>query len=158
MDWTYFLPCVWAFFGCLGFGLIFNIRNFSGMMLCCLGGSLGWLVYLLGSLGGLGTLSCSFLAAVAVSLYSELMARVRKCPATSYLTISLFPLVPGAGIYYTMEYALQGETQRFLEQGMMTLGTAVCLAVGVLVVSSGMHIYYVVRARRSREAVKGKGS
>ncbi|MCD8376967.1 MAG: threonine/serine exporter family protein [Oscillospiraceae bacterium] len=149
MSWTYFLPCLWAFFGCLGFCLIFNIRSAAGMALCGLGGSLGWLVYLLGELAGWGTLVCSFFAAVAVSIYSEGMARVRKCPATGYLTVSLIPLVPGAGIYYTMEYALQGQTQRFLEQGMLTLGAAVSLAAGVLVVSSAVRIYYLLRRRAS---------
>ncbi|MCC8120715.1 MAG: threonine/serine exporter family protein, partial [Oscillospiraceae bacterium] len=77
---------------------ICNIRNAVGMGLCCRGGRLGWRVYLLGELAGQGTLVCSFFAAVAVSVYSEWMARVRKCPATGYLTVSLIPLVPGAGI------------------------------------------------------------
>ncbi len=147
MSWTYFLPCLWAFLSCLGFCLIFNIRNASGMALCGLGGSLGWLVCLLGELANGGTLINCFLAAVAVSIYSALMARVRKCPATGYLTVSLIPLVPGAGIYYTMEYALQGQTQQFLEQGMLTLGSAVSLSVGVLVVSSAVHIYSILRRR-----------
>ncbi|MCD7928239.1 MAG: threonine/serine exporter family protein, partial [Oscillospiraceae bacterium] len=88
----------------------------------------------------------------AVSVDLERMARARTCPPPGDLSGSLIPLVPGAGIYYTMEYALQGETQRFLEQGMLTLGAAVCLAAGVLVVSSAVRIFYMVGRRGKKSA------
>ncbi len=56
--------------------------------------------------------------------------RLRKCPVTSYLLVALFPLVPGGGIYYTMEHAVNGETELFLETLMHTLGLAGALAAG----------------------------
>ena len=68
------------------------------------------------------------------------MARVVKAPVTVFLLIALFPLVPGGGIYYTMEYGLLGETQQFLESLLSTLGTAGALAVGILLVSSAMRL------------------
>lgn len=149
MDWvTYFLPCLWAFLACIGFCIILNVRG--GMLICCAGGALGWLVYLLFMLTGVGDLICSFLAAMAISAYSELMARIRKCPVTGYLLISFLPLVPGAGIYYTMEYALQGNTSQFLAQGIHTLGIAGCLAVGVLVVASAVQITTLIRRNRRK--------
>ncbi len=152
MDWTYFLPCLWAFLACAGFCVIFNIRNPSGILICCFGGAVGWLVYLLVMLTGVSDLLSCFAAAMAVSAYSEIMARVRKCPVTAYLLVSFFPLVPGAGIYYTMEYALRGQSEQFLNQGLHTLGIAGCLAVGVLVVSSVMRMVVTFQAkRRSRE-------
>ena len=52
------------------------------------------------------------------------MARLRKCPVTSYLLVALFPLVPGGGICYTMEHALNGDTELFLDTLMHTLGLA----------------------------------
>ena len=55
---------------------------------------------------------------------------------TSYLLVALFPLVPGGGIYYTMEHAMSGETALFLESLLHTLGLAGALAVGVLLVAS----------------------
>lgn len=146
MDWTYFLPCVWAFFGCLGFCAILNIR--AGLLICCFGGTLAWLVYLLLGLAGADDLLSCFVSAMAVSAYSEIMARVRKCPVTGYLLISSFPLVPGAGLYYTMEYAVQGDTERFLDQGLHTLGTACCLAVGILVMSSAIRLALTLKARK----------
>lgn len=143
MDWTYFLPCLWAFLACLGFCVIFNIR--SGIVICCCGGALGWLVYLLIMLTGASDLFGYFAAALVISAYAELMARIRKCPVTGYLLVSFLPLVPGAGIYYTMEYALRGDTEQFLSQGMHTLGLAGSLAVGVLVMSSAVRMLTIIR-------------
>lgn len=146
VDWTYFLPCLWAFLACAGFCVMLNVR--TGILICCAGGALGWLVYLLASLAGGNDLICYFLAAMAISVYSEIMARIRKYPVTSYLIISFLPLVPGAGIYNTMRYALQGSTEQFLNQGLHTLGIAGCLAVGVLVVSSTVRMVITFKNRR----------
>lgn len=145
MDWTYFLPCLWAFVACMGFCVIMNLRNISGVLICCFGGTLGWLTYLVALLAGAGDLLGYFVAALVISAYAEIMARVRKCPVTGYLLISFFPLVPGAGIYHTMEYLMQGNTEMFLSQGMHTLGLAGSLAVGVLVMSSAVRVLFTVR-------------
>lgn len=146
MNWNYFLPCLWAFLACGGFCIVLNVR--TGVLYCCTGGALGWLVYLLSTLAGASDLLSYFLAAMVISAYSELMARVRKCPVTGYLLVSFFPLVPGAGIYYTMEYALRGDTELFLATGLHTLGIACCLAVGVLVVSSAVRMAITFKLNR----------
>lgn len=146
MDWTYFLPCLWAFLACAGFCVIFNVR--TGVVICCIGGALGWLVYLLTMLASGNDLLSNFLAAMAISLYSEIMARLRKCPVTGYLLISFFPLVPGAAIYYTMQYVLQGDTAMFLQSGLHVLGIAGCLALGVLVMSSAVRMITTYRKNR----------
>ena len=130
----YLLPCVYAFLACIGFSMLFNIHG-AGMLICAGGGALGWLSYLLtGPLVGNDIIQ-SFFAALVISAWSEVMARLRKCPVTSYLLVALFPLVPGGGIYYTMEHALNGDTELFLDTLMHTLGLAGALAVGVIVLS-----------------------
>ena len=127
----YLLPCVYAFLACIGFSMLFNIHG-AGMLICAGGGALGWLCYLLtGPLVGNDIIQ-SFFAALVISAWSEVMARLRKCPVTSYLLVALFPLVPGGGIYYTMEHALNGDTELFLDTLMHTLGLAGALAVGVV--------------------------
>lgn len=40
------------------------------------------------------------------------------------MLVAFLPLVPGAGIYNMMEYALNGDTERFLSTGMHTLSIA----------------------------------
>ena len=40
------------------------------------------------------------LAAVFVGMYAFVMARINKAPSTIFLTASVFPLMPGANLYY----------------------------------------------------------
>ena len=46
----------------------------------------------------------------------------------------IFPLVPGAGIYYTAYYFIQGENALSLANGISTFKVAVALAVGIALV------------------------
>ena len=127
----YVLPCLCAFAGCIGFTLVFNIHG-PGKLIACCGGALGWLVYLLAG----KTILAGFFAAMAISLFSEVMARIRRCPVTGYQLVALLPLVPGGGIYYAMGYCLEGDTEQFLSALLGTLGMAAALAVGVILASS----------------------
>ena len=117
----YLLPCVYAFLACIGFSMLFNIHG-AGMLICAGGGALGWLCYLLtGPLVGNDIIQ-SFFAALVISAWSEVMARLRKCPVTSYLLVALFPL--------------------------HTLGLAGALAVGVLLVASVVRLFTTYQSRR----------
>lgn len=145
------LPCLYATAACLGFCVLFNIRGF-GAVLCALGGGLTWLVYLgTGPITGYHVVMQSFWGAVTLSIYSEGMARIRKCPVTAYMTVAFLPMVPGAGIYSMMEHALNGEMDLFLSTGLETLSIAGSLAVGVLVVSSLVRMATVLRRLRSQD-------
>ena len=94
-----------------------------------------------------------FFGTLALAVYAEVMARVRRSPATGYLHVALLPMVPGGGIYYTMEYGIAGNTEMFLETGMHTLGIAGALALGILVVSTLARIVALVgEERRERRA------
>lgn len=128
---TYVVPCLCAFVACVGFTLIFNIHG-PGMIICGFGGALGWLVYLLGDKTILG----GFLAAIAIAIYSESMARWRRCPVTGYLLVALLPLVPGGGVYYSMVHCVAGEIDLFLGKLLETFGLAAALAVGAMLASS----------------------
>ena len=142
----YILPCLFAFLACIPFCILFNIH--AGIFICAAGGALGWFVYLVSAPLVQSDFMQAFLAAMAISAYSEIMARIRKCPVTGYLLVAFFPLVPGGGIYYTMEHAINGETQLFLETFLHTLGVAGALAVGVLLVSSFVRMMNTIRRRR----------
>ncbi|MEM5779729.1 MAG: threonine/serine exporter family protein [Lawsonibacter sp.] len=132
---AYLLPCVWAFLACVGFGLVFNIQGL-GILICGFGAGLGWLVYLLSMRVWGGDVFSAFLAAMAIGAYSEMMARLRRCPVTGYLQVALLPLVPGAGIYHAMQYCVAGETQMFLATLLHTFGVAAALSVGAMLITS----------------------
>ncbi len=134
--------CLGAAVGCLGFCLLYNIHG-PGGLLCILGGVLSWAVYLLGLKCGLGAVSAYFWASVFTAIYAESMARIRKYPAISYLVVSLFPLVPGSDVYYTMNYAVRGNTDMFARHGMFTAAVAGVIAVAVLLVSTMFRMHTV---------------
>ncbi len=146
----YLLPCLWAFLACAIFCILFNIH--AGIFICAAGGALGWLVYLVTAPLFHSDLIQVFLASVVISAYSELMARIRHCPAIGYLVVSLFPLVPGGGIYYTMALAIEGETGPFLARLLHTLGISASLAIGVLLVSSLVRMILQFKLRLRKEA------
>lgn len=143
---SYFLPCLYAFLGGLAFAIPFNVHG-REVPLAALGGAGGWLIHLLVYPITGSEVVGYFVAALAISLYAEVMARVRKRPVTAFLLISIVPLVPGAGIYYTMQHAIQGETTLFLSRGMHTLGLSGALALGILLVSTIMRMWQVFRHR-----------
>ena len=143
--WTpYIFPCLCAFAGCIAFTLVFNIHG-PGKLIGGFGGALGWLVYLLGG----KTILAGFFAAMAISLFSEIMARIRRCPVTGYQLVALLPLVPGGGVYYAMSYCLAGDTGQFLNTLLDTLGMAAALAVGVILASSLFRAVFPLLVRAS---------
>ncbi len=148
MELRDFLPVLWAFIGSGGFAVIYNIHGW-GILICALGGALGWLANLLSAPLLQNDIAQFFLAALVISAFSEIMARIRKCPVTGYLLVAIFPLVPGSGIYYTMEYAMQGEVDAFLSSFLHTLGLAGAIAVGVLLTSSAVRMWSTFRRQNS---------
>ena len=147
----YILPCLCAFAGCIAFTLVFNIHG-PGKLIAGFGGALGWLVYLLGG----KTILAGFFAAAAISLFSEIMSRLRRCPVTGYQLVALLPLVPGGGIYYAMSYCLAGDTERFLTTLLDTLGMAAALAVGVILASSLFRAVFPRLARVPKRTPSGR--
>lgn len=139
---AYSIPasCLFAFIGCIGFAVLFNIHG-PGGLLCAVGGLLSWGIYLIMLELGNGDITAYFWSALFASVYSEIMARIRKYPAISYLVVSIFPMLPGAGVYYTMNYAVRGQMDLFASEGMHTAAIAGILAVGILLGSTSFRMY-----------------
>ena len=137
---TLWLELAACFVGCVGFFILFNIHG-SGSWLCALGGALTWAVFRLIAFWGGSDILSYFFATLTASFYSEIMARIRKYPAISYLVISTLPLIPGAGVYYAMSHAVRGDTASFANRAMHTAAIAGIMAVGILVASTTVRIF-----------------
>ncbi len=148
MDYGFLMLNLGCFIGCVGFSVYYNIHG-PGILVCAMGGVLTWSTYLLALELGVGTIYANFIGGIVASVYAETMARIRRYPAISYLVVSLFPLLPGAGIYYTMAYAVQNEMTRFAAKGYQTAAIAAALALGILLVSTAFRIWsnYLMKKR-----------
>ena len=138
---------IMIFIACTGFFILFNVHGW-GSFLCAFGGVVTWMAYLLLRELGVGIYGMNFFASVIAAIYSEVMARSRKYPVTSYLVISSIPLLPGAGIYYTMSFGLEGNMQAALQKGLETAGIAGSIAVAILLVSTVFRLVTSQRGKR----------
>ncbi len=144
--------CIACLIGCFGFAIVFNIHGVSTVF-STLGGILTWLVYALALAWGCGSLMAFLLGTLVAAAYSEAMARIRKSPALPYLAVGIFPLLPGAGIYYTMNYAVQGNMDMFISKGMHTAAEAGVMAVAILLVSTIVRLINHLLAKRNYKRV-----
>ncbi|MCH3972453.1 MAG: threonine/serine exporter family protein [Oscillospiraceae bacterium] len=145
----FFFPCFYSFVACVAYCMCVNLKGWR-MVWASLGGAIGWGVYLL--FGFLHhDLFQYMMASVAVSAYSEVMARLNKTPVTGFLLVSMLPMVPGGGIYNTMQYAVSGNNSMFLSTGLHTFGIAGAIALGVLLVSSTVRLYTNIQQQKKAE-------
>lgn len=130
------IECLSAFAACVGFAFIFRVhQNFRFAVIGSLGGALGWLIFLLCSVLH-NELMSYFIAMTIVTLFAEIAARIYKAPATIFLIIGCFPLVPGRGIYQTMLYCTQGENTLFLDSFIHTIAISASLALAIMIIST----------------------
>lgn len=129
------IQCIAASIACSGFCILFNIHG-KGVFLCIIGGALSWAVYLASTYLLNDSLAGYFIATLFAAIFAEVMARVRHFPAITYLLLSIFPLLPGAGIYYTTSFLADGDMAGFMEKGAETISVAGLMAIGIIMVSS----------------------
>ena len=98
------------------------------------GGRSGWLVYEIAELFGMEAFAASLLAVIPLTLLARILAMTLRAPVTVFLLTGIFPLVPGAGIYYSAYYFIQGDNALALANGISTFKIAVALAVGIALV------------------------
>lgn len=134
-SYSLLVTAIACFVGCTGFFIVFNIHG-PGGFLCALGGMVTWIAYGLLQHWGSNEILAYFIATMVAAFYSETMARIRKYPAISYLVVSAFPLIPGAGIYYTTNHLVRGDMSSFAAQGTHTIAIAGAMAVGILLIST----------------------
>ena len=119
--------------GTLSFAVLFACPRRT-LPYCALVGAVGWFIYEIAVLYGASTSTASLIAVVPLTLLARLFAVVLKSPVTVFLLTGIFPLVPGAGIYYTAYYFIQGDNALSLANGISTFKVAVALAVGIALV------------------------
>lgn len=129
------LQVIAAFFATVSFAVLFHIPK-KEYMFAGITGACGWLVYLACLNLYPSVTVASFIAAISLTFLSRIFAVYRKTPITIFLICGIFPLVPGAGIYYTAYHFIMGENALATAKGIETAKVAVAIAVGIAFVFS----------------------
>lgn len=129
------LSTLYASLGTLCFAVLFHVPQ-RHYIRCAAVGGVGWLVYLLAMALGAGCVSATLAASVPLALISRWYAVKARAPATVFLLCGIFPLVPGAGIYYTAYYFVSGQMALFSAKLAEVIKVALALSVGIAVVLS----------------------
>ncbi|EJO5348017.1 threonine/serine exporter family protein [Clostridium botulinum] len=144
---------IFAFLACLGFTGIFNIRG-KNTIYASLGGSIAWISYLICINHNCSTVFSFFMGSVIGSIYSEIMARIQKTPVTLMVILAMIPLVPGGGMYYTMQKVIEGDVSGALNTGFTTLSIAGAIALGMVMVSSVTKLIYKLKEKIAIRKIK----
>ena len=121
-----------AVIGTVSFSLLFGVPR-KEYPWCGLIGGAGWAVYLL-AVSVWGDTGAVLAAAVVVVFLSRLAAVGKECPVTIFLISGIFPLVPGAGVYWTVYYIVTDELSLAVQHGYMAVKTAVAIVLGIVFV------------------------
>ena len=148
-QYMFLIECVVCFMGGMGFSVLYNIHG-KGMLFCSLGCIVTWSVYQLSVLLGTSEMMAYLFAAIGSAGYSEIMARVRKCPAIGYLIISILILTPGSSLYYTIYKMVLGDTAGAGRFGTATVTIAGLMAAGILLVSTTVRMFTEWHAKRHK--------
>ena len=120
--------------GCAGFAIWFHVRN-RHILFCALGALFTWAVYLAVSACA-GNFISILAGSAACALYARIMARIQKCPAPIFQTVAIFPLIPGATLYYMMHGAVTGDTSLFLAKAEALVLTCFGIVLGFMAVEA----------------------
>ena len=133
------LQLITAFTGSMGYALLFRLR--AGLIpAASVGGMASWGVYLLSCHFLEGIFVPSFLASAFAALYAEILARLKKAPATIFYAPTVIPLIPGSSLFYTMQSAVQADWVSFEANGALTAQYALAIAAGMSFIWALCHI------------------
>lgn len=124
-----------AFVGTLLFALMFNISK-KELIYCGLIGAFGWAIYLSVIDLTSSAPTAAIIATLIISTTSQILARIRKNPVTIYQISGIIPLVPGVGMYNTLQQFVIKEYDSAILYFSDTMQVASAIAVGLLLVTS----------------------
>ncbi len=128
-----------AFFASVCLVILFNIER-KKLVWAGLCGSLGWIVYLLVFKYTESPIMSSFAGAFVLGLYSEILAKKLKAPASEFSIPGMFPLVPGLSAYNTVKYFVENNNVLALETGIQTISVGGAIGFGIMLSSATVRL------------------
>ena len=145
----FLIQCAVSFVATVAFAILYHVPR-AQYVWCGITGMAGWACYLLYMAVSPSAPMASLLATAVLTVFSRAFAVRRRCPSTLFLICGIFPLVPGAGIYYTAYSFILGETAECVANGIETFKIAVAIALGIVVVMALPNgLFRLLEPRRS---------
>lgn len=125
--------CLAAFIGTFAFAILFGAPRkqyfTSGII-----GAIGWVIYLLLTrFCHSGPTVSITVATIIICILSRFTAVKDKCPSTVYLLCGIFPLVPGAGIFWFTYYLVSSQFYLSATAGFAAVKAAIAIVLGIIV-------------------------
>lgn len=129
-------PLFWqflaAFVGTFAFAVLFGAPRKQYFMAGLIGAA-GWLFYLVLTRSGLtGAGIGVVLSTILVCVCSRAVAVPSKCPSTVFVLCGIFPLVPGAGIFWCTYYLISQQLSQSLVTGFTAAKMAIAIVLGII--------------------------
>ena len=127
---TQLISCTIA---CVGFAYWFNVKGIQ-VLYSGIGAFFTWAVYYVCFEMTNSNFRATLFGAIFVAIFAQIMARVNRAPATIFLCVCVFPLVPGPNLYYMMYYLVLENYKVAKEEAVTLVLTCVGIALGFIVV------------------------
>lgn len=129
--WAFQIPA--ALIGTAAFAVLFGVprRYYFDCGLC---GMIGWIVYLaLVRYAGASSVEATLFATMMVVLSAYLYANHKGCPVIVFLVCGIFPLVPGAGVFWTTYNIVSDQLTAALASGFMAIKLTFAIVFGIII-------------------------
>ncbi|MBP3739099.1 MAG: threonine/serine exporter family protein [Muribaculaceae bacterium] len=126
------LQALAAFAGTAAFALLFGIDREHYLPAGVIG-AIGWALYLiLVRQCGTTPVTATLAASTLVCLLSRMAAIPFRIPAQGFLLCGIFPLVPGAGIFWFTYYLTCSQFDHSMHSGWMACKVAIAIVLGII--------------------------
>lgn len=116
---------IFASVATLSFSIIFCAPR-KEIIFCGITGGFGWIIYyILNNYVHYSIIVAALIATAGLAIISRAFAVIRMHPATIYILPGIFPLVPGAGIYYTAYYLITKQHALFAQKVLETFSSII---------------------------------
>ena len=120
-----------AMIATIAFAILYDAPK-KHLFYCGLTGGLGWVIYYMMAKFHYNLILYAFTSAFALTLISRILTILQEAPVTMFLIPGIFPIVPGAGIYYTSYYFFINDLHKSIFYGEETLKIAFSIAFGII--------------------------
>lgn len=128
--------------GTVAFAILYGIPK-KYYPYCAAIGASGWLLYrVMSAFADAGVFEATFLATALVVLLSRFVAVAEHCPATIFITAGIFPLVPGAGIYWACYYLVTSQFDQAGSTGLSALQSIIGIVLGIVFILELPHNFF----------------